>query len=66
MIMLMIALLTMIKFLPGADNGYDYTDEKGDYDDHHYHYDLGRRAESIVGTETSGDQILMRKIRMII
>ena len=52
MIMLMIALLTMIKFLPGADNGYDYTDENGDYDDHHYHYDLGRRAESIVGTQT--------------
>ena len=66
MIMLMIALLIMIKFLPGADNGYDYTDDNGDDYDHHYHYDLGRRAESIVGTETSGDQILMRKIRMII
>ena len=52
MIMLMIALLTMIKFLPGADNGYDYTDDNGDDDDHHYHYDLGRRAESIVGTQT--------------
>ena len=44
MIMLMVALLTMIKFLPGADNGYDYTDDNGDDD----------------------DQILMRKIRMII
>ena len=62
----MIALLTIIKFLPVAHNGYDYTDDNGDDDDHHYHYDLGRRAESIVGTETSGDQILMRKIRMII
>ena len=52
MIMLMIALLTIIKFLPVAHNGYDYTDDNGDDDDHHYHYDLGRRAESIVGTET--------------
>ena len=52
MIMLLIALLTMIKFLPGADNGYDYTDDNGDDDDHHYHYDLGRRAESTVGTQT--------------
>ena len=33
MIMLMTALLTMIRFLPGADNGYDYTDDNGDDDD---------------------------------
>ena len=45
----MIALLTMIEFLPGADNGYDYTDDNGDDDDHHYHYD-GQKGREYCGT----------------